>query len=157
VALTGRTLAWFNLAWNFGRHVVVQMPTRLLGRSRDAQRFRDAVLPEGYVPLTPSERAAMTSFMQCINCGLCSLACDDITAADDSAWQEAWTFVAGSARSLDRAAIVAADMTACADCSACAAVCPTDVPIPLMAAALRRLAHDGVLGQGAAGPRSARS
>jgi succinate dehydrogenase/fumarate reductase-like Fe-S protein len=141
VALTGRTLAWVNLAWNFGRHVVVQMPVRLLGRSRDAQRFRDAVLPEGYIPLEPAERAALPSFMQCINCGLCSLACPDPVAADASAWQEAWTFVAGPARSLDRTILVAADLTGCADCDACADVCPTGVPIPQLAGMVRRLAR----------------
>jgi D-aminopeptidase len=142
VAFTGRTLAWINLAWNFGRHVVVQMPARLIGRTDDAQRFRDAVLPEGYVPLLPDERAAMPSFMRCISCGLCSLACPDIGAASASAWDEAWTFVAGPARSLDRAPLVAHDMTPCADCTACADVCPTGVPIPLLARTLRRVASD---------------
>ncbi|MBR9989501.1 MAG: 4Fe-4S dicluster domain-containing protein [Gemmatimonadetes bacterium] len=135
-----KAVAWMNLAWNFGRHVVVQMPARAMGRGAGAQRFRDAVLPEGYVPLEPAERDAMTSYMQCIHCGLCSLACPDVRAAPASAWDEAWTFVAGPSRSIDRAPIVAADMSPCADCDECAGVCPTGVPIPHMAATLRRLA-----------------
>lgn len=145
MAITGRTLAWLNLAWNFGRHVVVQMPVRLAGRSRDAERFRSAVIPEGYVPLEPAERAMMPATMRCINCGLCSLACPEIAAGPLSAWDEAWTFVAGPSRSIDRAAVVAADMTPCADCEACASVCPTGVPIPRLAATLRRLAHTAVV------------
>lgn len=135
-----KAFAWINLAWSFGRHVAVQMPARALGRGAGALRFREAVLPEGYVPLEPAEREAMPSFMDCIHCGLCSFACADIAAAPASAWDEAWTFVAGPSRSIDRAPIVAADMSPCAACNACADVCPTDVPIPLMAAALRRLA-----------------
>lgn len=136
----GRVLAWLNLAWSFARHVVVYMPPRLTGRDAGGKRFRDAVQPEGYVPLDAAERAAMPSFMSCIHCGLCSLACPDVRSAPSSAWDEAWTFVAGPSRSIDRATFVAADMTPCADCDACANVCPTGVPIPLMAATLRRLA-----------------
>jgi ferredoxin len=135
-----KAFAWINLAWSFGRHVAVQMPARALGGGAGVRRFRDAVLPEGYVPLDAAEREAVPSFMQCIHCGLCSLACPDIRDASMSAWDEAWTFVAGPSRSIDRAPVVAADISPCADCDACANVCPTGVPIPLMAATLRRLA-----------------
>ncbi|HEX6307394.1 MAG TPA: 4Fe-4S dicluster domain-containing protein [Longimicrobiales bacterium] len=136
----GKALAWINLAWSFGRHVTVQLPVRLLGRDDGARRFRAAVLPEGYIPLTPGERAAMPASMQCIHCGLCSLACPDLRTASASAWAETWTFVAGPSRSLDRARMVAADMTPCAGCDECARVCPTGVPIVTLAATLRRLA-----------------
>ena len=135
-----KAFAWLNLAWSFGRHVAVQMPARALGRAPGDRRFRDAVLPEGYVPLEPSEREALPSWMQCIHCGLCSLACSTIADAPASAWDEAWTFVAGPSRSIDRAPVVAADIGPCAECTSCADVCPTGVPIPHMAAALRRLA-----------------
>lgn len=134
-----KIFAWTNLAWSFGRHVAVQMPARAFGRGAGAARFCNAVLPEGYVPLDAAEREAIPSFMQCIHCGLCSLACPDIRDASASAWDEAWTFVAGPSRSIDRAPTVAADMSRCADCDACADVCPTGVPIPHMAATLRRL------------------
>lgn len=136
-----KAFAWINLAWSFGRHVTLQMPARALGRGSGVRRFRDAVLPEGYVPLDSAEREAIPSFMQCIHCGLCSLVCPDIRNASASAWDEAWTFVAGPSRSIDRAPVAAAGIPSCADCAACADVCPTGVPIPQMAAALRRLAE----------------
>jgi succinate dehydrogenase/fumarate reductase-like Fe-S protein len=135
----GRAFAWANLAYRFGRHMLLRVPRRAFGRGGDARRFRAAVVPEGYAPLTPAERDLMPAAMRCIDCGLCALACPSIATAPASAWDEAWTFVAGSSRSIDRAALVAAGPTACASCDACADVCPTGVPIPQLAAMLQRL------------------
>jgi succinate dehydrogenase/fumarate reductase-like Fe-S protein len=140
MALTGRALAWLNLAWRFGAHVAVRMPRRVLRPGGEMKRFLDAVEPEGYVPLEPQERELMPAAMACIHCGLCSIACPSLREAPASAWAEAWTFVAGPSRSIDRARLVAASLTPCAECAECAAVCPTGVPIPRLAALVRRLA-----------------
>lgn len=141
MALSRRTLAWLNLAYRFGRHVLVQMPQRALRAGNDLRRFRDAVEPEGYVPLAAADRALLPATMRCINCGLCALACPALQHGGGSAWDEAWTFVAGPSRSIDRARIVAPAIPPCADCDACAAVCPTGVPISHLAGLLRRLAE----------------
>lgn len=138
---TRRALAWLNLAYRFGRHVVWQMPQRAVRRGNDLRRFRDAVEREGYVPLAPSDRALLPATMRCIDCGLCSLACPELRDAGGSAWDEAWTFVAGPSRSIDRARIVALDITPCAACDECTAVCPTGVPITHLAGLVRRLAE----------------
>jgi L-lactate dehydrogenase complex protein LldF len=140
MAVAGRALAWLNLAYRFGRHVLVDMPTRVVRGSADMQRFLDAVAPEGYTPLSGEDRELMPAAMACINCGLCSLACPSLRAEPASAWQETWTFVAGPSRSIDRAHLVLADSTSCGGCDACAAVCPTGVPIPDIAAMLQRMA-----------------
>jgi succinate dehydrogenase/fumarate reductase-like Fe-S protein len=139
MAITGRTAAWLNLAYRFGRHVAFRMPKQLLGGDAELRRFGDAVNAEGYLPLLPEERDALPATMQCINCGLCSLPCPTLRSAPASAWDEAWTFVAGPSRSIDRADTVAAGLTPCADCDDCAAACPTGVPIPHLAAVIRRL------------------
>lgn len=136
----GRILAWINLAYRFGTHVLVRMPSRVFRRGADAQRFRDAVIPEGYVPLMADERALLPAAMNCINCGLCALACPSIADAPAPAWDEAWTFAAGPSRSLDHAPLVAAGPMQCATCDACADVCPTGVPITRIATMLSRLA-----------------
>jgi succinate dehydrogenase/fumarate reductase-like Fe-S protein len=134
-----RVAAWLNLAYYFARHVLLRMPLRALRDSHDARRFLDAVAPEGYVPLLPAERVQFPATMTCIQCGLCSLACPALREGPASAWVEAWTFVAGPSRAIDRARLVEAPP--CAQCAECAAVCPTGVPIPQLAALVTRMAR----------------
>lgn len=135
MSLAGRLQAWTNLAWRMAVHVATRMPARAFGRTRDMQRFRDAVEPEGFLPLLPAERDAFPRFMRCVHCGLCAIAADEEPA---TAWDEAWTFVAGPSRSLDRAGLVAARIPATVN-RAADAVCPMSVPISLMGATLHRL------------------
>jgi succinate dehydrogenase/fumarate reductase-like Fe-S protein len=132
--MKNRVAAWLNLAYHFGIHVLFRMPSRWVRVGKESQRFLGAVLPEGYQPLTADERAAMPSFTMCIHCGLCALACPIIREAPAAAWDEAWTFVAGPSRSIDRASLVVAPP--CAHCAECEAVCPTGVPITRLAAML---------------------
>ena len=133
-----RILAWLNLAYHFAVHVLLRVPARALRRGREVERFLAAVLPEGYAPVTPSERERFPALMGCIHCGLCSLACPTLREAPANAWAEAWTFVAGPSRALDRAPLI--EPGPCADCTACAAVCPTGVPIPALTALVTRMA-----------------
>lgn len=139
--MRGRAFAWLNLAYRFALHVLA-LPVRALRGGRDAERFLGAVLPEGHVPLEPAEREAYPAFMVCIGCGLCSLACPALREAPASAWAEAWTFVVGPSRSIDRAALANASAGACTRCGECAAVCPIGVPIPTLAAMVHRLAAE---------------
>jgi succinate dehydrogenase/fumarate reductase-like Fe-S protein len=131
--------AWLNLAWHFNKHMVTRWPWRRLRRGRDLQRFRAATDPEGFVPLAPAQRAAFPLFMNCVHCGLCALATTELRAKPMSAWAEAWTFAGGASRSLDRAHLVAQQLSPCVDSAEAAAVCPMGVPIPLMAATIRDL------------------
>ena len=131
--------AWLNLAWHFNKHVLTRLPLRPFRRGRDLTRLQATLEPEGFVPLSAAQRQAFPQFMNCIHCGLCALACPELRDAPASAWADAWTFVAGASRSLDRAHIVNAQMSECADCQACASVCPTGVPIPLLAASIKQL------------------
>jgi len=139
--MKNRMIAWVNLAYRFALHVLWRMPGRALGGRRDYQRFRSIVVQEGYVPVPADARARFPEFMSCIHCGLCSLACPEIRTAPASAWTEAWTFVAGPSRSLERAPLVSAGLTPCTRCSECDAVCPTGVPITYMAALIAQLAE----------------
>jgi glycolate oxidase iron-sulfur subunit len=137
--MKNRIFAWINLAYRFAIHVLWRLPGRALGRDRSYDRFERTVTSEGYVAFSAQERERFPEFMQCIHCGLCSIACPEIRAAPRSAWDEAWTFVAGPSRSLERATLVSSNLTPCAECSACDVVCPTGVPISYLAASLRRM------------------
>jgi len=142
--MRGRLFAW----WVLGRRMAVQLATAPLrplrhGRGGGAAALLRQVAPEGYLPLTPAERAGFPAFTRCVSCGLCSLACPALHATPAAAWAEAWSFVAGASRLLDRAPLAAASLEPCARCAACAAACPTGVPIPLLAAMIERLAADG--------------
>jgi heterodisulfide reductase subunit C len=139
-----RIIAWLNLAYRFGAHVLVRLPARALGYGADYERFLETVSVEGYAPLVAPERHRFPEFMQCIHCGLCTLACPTLRAAPAGAWQEAWTFVAGASRSLDRAALVQASSNPCTRCGECEAACPTGVPIAALAAMLERLGTQAV-------------
>jgi succinate dehydrogenase/fumarate reductase-like Fe-S protein len=138
--MKNRLFAWINLAYRFAVHVLWRLPRRALGWRGDYTRFSSTTTSEGFRPLQAAERTQFPEFMQCIHCGLCSLSCPELRAAPESAWEETWTFVAGPARSLERATLVAPAMTPCAECSECAAVCPTGVPIAQLAATIRRMA-----------------
>ena len=139
MSTTRKIGAWLNLAWHMAKHVVTRLPLRPFRRGRDLERFSKAIAPEGFVPLTAAQREAFPSFMNCVHCGLCALACPELRDAPMSAWDDAWTFAGGASRSLDRTNIVATQLSPCTTCDECAAVCPTGVPIPLMAATFKDL------------------
>lgn len=131
--------AWLNLAWHFGKHVITRLPWRPFRRGRDLARYQAAIAPEGFVPLTRTQRAAFPQFMNCVHCGLCALACRDLRDEPRSAWDDPWTFAAGASRSLDRVPLVAAQLPPCSTRPETAAVCPTGVPIPKMANMFKQL------------------
>jgi hypothetical protein len=144
--LIGRLLAWLNLAFRFSIHLL-RLPARPVRQRGALERYLALVVPEGYTPLTPAERAALPPRMACVHCGLCALAAAAPPApapagavpppgAPHSAWDEAWSFVAGSSRAIDRPAALAASVPASASAAATAA-CPLGVPIAAMAAAAR--------------------
>ncbi len=141
--MRGRLYAWTVLGLHMAGQLV-RAAVRPLRRRRGVARVLRQVAPEGYLPLAPMERDRYPAFMQCIACGLCSLACPALRQAPAAAWAEAWTFVAGASRMLDRATLAAGATEPCARCAACAAACPTGVPIPVLAALVERMAGESV-------------
>jgi D-aminopeptidase len=131
--------AWLNLAWHFAKHVVTRLPMRPFRRGRDLARYNAAIAPEGFVPLTAAQRTAFPQFMNCVHCGLCSIACRDTREQPMSAWEEPWTFAGGASRSLDRVPLIAGQLPACSTRPETAAICPTGVPIPKMANTFKQL------------------
>ena len=145
-----RLRAWLLLGTSMAGQLA-RLPARRVRRLLDGrgsarqapggeEAFLACVRPEGYLPLSAAERADFPSFTRCISCGLCSQVCPVLAASPAAAWSEPWSFVVGSSRLLERAGLAAAALEPCARCTACAAVCPTGVPIPRLAAMIERLA-----------------
>ena len=76
-----------------------------------------------------------------MQCGLCAIACEPLQRRPGSAWEEAWTFVAGASRSLDHVDMVARELPDCALTDSAERACPMGVPINHMAATIRRMAE----------------
>ncbi|HUP90401.1 MAG TPA: P1 family peptidase [Longimicrobiales bacterium] len=137
--MTRKIFAWLNLAWHFAKHVTTRLWLRPFRGGRDLARFNKKVAPEGYVPMPADAREQFVGYMHCVHCGLCAINCTTLQEKPDNAWNEAWTFVAGASRSLDRAQLVTNDMSECPHDPKTQAVCPTGVPINHMADAIRRM------------------
>ncbi len=135
-----RAVAWLNLAYHFALHCA-RLPLRPFRRIPDVERFLRAVSAEGYAPLDADDREAYPSFMTCVSCGLCTLACPVFRDVPASAWGEAWTYVVGPSRSIDRASLL--DAPPCTRCGECELVCPMEVPVSRLAAMAGRLAGRG--------------
>jgi hypothetical protein len=97
--------------------------------------------PEHYVALTAAERDLMPAMARCINCGICALVAGRLGSAYLPDLASAYL------RPLHQLPLVRADLepptpgTPQADLEAAAAACPVGVPLPAVAAIVRRLAE----------------
>jgi ferredoxin len=126
------------LAVAYGRHQVRRWAGR--GRRDGVSAAESLYGPEHYLALTPGERELMPAMSRCINCGICAL----VAGRDGAAYLP--DLASAYLRPLPQLPRVAADLGADADGSrkadleAAAAACPVGVPLPALAAIVRRLA-----------------
>jgi succinate dehydrogenase/fumarate reductase-like Fe-S protein len=132
-----RASALSRLALAYARHQV----RRWSGRgSRDGASAAERLYrPEHYLPLTAEEREQMPAMSRCINCGICALVAGRSGAAYLPDLASAYL------RPLPLLPRVREDLEPTgdrpeADLEAAAAACPVGVPLPEVAAMLRRLA-----------------
>ena len=94
--------------------------------------------PEHYVALTAEERELMPAMSRCINCGICALVAGRLGGAYLPDLSSAYL------RPLHLLPLVKLDLEEAAgskaDLEAAAAACPVGVPLPALAAIVRRLA-----------------
>jgi succinate dehydrogenase/fumarate reductase-like Fe-S protein len=128
----GRTDSLAKLAWAYGLHLTRRRLTR--PRSQLDDLF-DTYAPDGIRALQPSERERHPHLIGCINCGLCALAASRMgkTRLPDLAT----SYMRLYARLGDASGDVEGDE---ADLEAAAAACPVGVPLPEVAAIVRRMA-----------------
>jgi hypothetical protein len=114
---------------------------RWAGRgSRDGASAAERLYqPEHYLPLTAEERALMPAMSRCINCGICALVAGRHGRAYlpdlSSAYLRPLPLLARAGEDLEPSPEAPA-----ADLEAAAAACPVGVPLPAVAAIVRRLA-----------------
>jgi hypothetical protein len=128
----GRADSLVKLAWAYGIH---QTRRRVVRARSQKQQLLDTYAADGLKPLTAEEQARHAAMIGCINCGLCALAAGRIgrTRLPDLAS----SYLRLYARLGDASADVSGDLP---DVEAAAAACPVGVPLPEVAAMVRRLA-----------------
>jgi hypothetical protein len=128
----GRTDSLVKLAWAYGIH---QTRRRVVRARSQKQLLLDTYSADGLKPLTAAEQERHATMIGCINCGLCALAAGRIgrTRLPDLAS----SYLRLYARLGDAAADVSGELP---DVEAAAAACPVGVPLPEVAAMVRRLA-----------------
>ena len=128
----GRADSLVKLAWAYGIH---QTRRRVVRARSQKQLLLDTYASDGLKPLSSDEQARHAAMIGCINCGLCALAAGRIgrTRLPDLAS----SYLRLYARLSDASADVSGDLP---DVEAAAAACPVGVPLPEVAALVRRLA-----------------
>lgn len=134
----GRTDSLAKLAWAYGVHLARRRLTRPHSQLED---LFDTYAADGIRALQPSERERHPHLVGCINCGLCALAASRIgkTRLPDLAS----SYLRLYARLGDASSDVAGDE---ADLESAAAACPVGVPLPEVAAIVRRMTAGRVRG-----------
>ncbi len=128
----GRADSLAKLAFAYGVHLT----RRRLSRARSQkQLLLDTYAADGLKPLTAAEQERHSALIGCINCGLCALAAGRVgrTRMPDLAA----SYLRLYARLGDAAGDVSGELP---DVEAAAAACPVGVPLPEVAALVRRLA-----------------
>ena len=128
----GRADSLAKLAFAYGVHQTRRRLTRVRSQK---QLLLDTYAADGLKPLTAAEQQRHAEMIGCINCGLCALAAGRIgrTRLPDVAV----SYLRLYARLGDAAGDVSGELP---DVEAAAAACPVGVPLPEVAAMVRRLA-----------------
>jgi hypothetical protein len=128
----GRTDSLAKLALAYGVHLTRR---RLAPPRSQLQRLLETYAPDGLRPLTAGEQERHPQLIGCINCGLCALAAGRMgkTRLPDLAS----SYLRLYARLGDASSDIEGDEP---DWGAAAAACPVGVPLPEVAAIVRRLA-----------------
>lgn len=131
-----RASALGRLAAAYARHQVRRWSGR--GSRGGAAAAERIYRPEHYIALTAEERELMPAMSRCINCGICALVAGRLGGAYLPDLSSAYL------RPLHLLPLVKVDLEdgggGKADLEAAAAACPVGVPLPAVAAIVRRLA-----------------
>ena len=128
----GRADSLAKLAVAYGVHLTRR---RITPTRPQVQKLLDTYASDGLLPLTAEEQSRHPHLIGCINCGLCALAAGRMGKARLPDLASAYM------RLYARLGAVSSDLSGDEpDLVAAAAACPVGVPLPEVAAIVRRLA-----------------
>jgi len=133
-----RAAALSRLAAAYAGHQVRRWSGR--GSRSGAAAAERIYRPEHYVALTAEERELMPAMSRCINCGVCALVAGRMGSAYLPDLASAYLRPLHLLPSVKADLAPAAATAPAADLEAAAAACPVGVPLPALAAMVRRLA-----------------
>jgi hypothetical protein len=129
------------LAVAYGRHQARRaIPRRKPQPAYDrVMRMYDA---DGLQPLTAAERELLPAMSRCINCGICAFVAQRLSSGAPGIYTPdlSTAYLRALPRLHDAASEIAEGRDADAELRAAAAACPVGVPLPAVAAIVRRLA-----------------
>ncbi len=102
-----------------------------------SQRGKDQFIrnyaSEGLVPTTAPDAASLTSFMRCIDCGLCDMVCPLVGKLERRDFSGPSIVALAYSRATPDLEIVSSTLrhlpTDCGSCTQCVDICPTHVPL----------------------------
>ena len=96
------------------------------------RRFLSNYAPEALIPMSAEERAGLSRFSGCVNCGLCDAVCPLVGRAPAEEWRGPSLFALAYSRAtpeLPHLRVAIAALDGCGPCHACQDVCPRSVPL----------------------------
>ncbi len=118
-----------------GYRAVVVHPLKVLFRGKNWGKpaFLGNYAHEGLIPLTAPEREQLTSFMRCIDCGMCDAVCPLVGKLERKNFGGPSLVALAYARATPDLGSVAPTLrhlpADCGACDKCVRICPTRVPL----------------------------
>jgi hypothetical protein len=140
MTFAGRIQALLILAWALVRSVFAP----LFGTRRGLEAFRRSYAPDRLPPVSPSERASLPLFSQCIACGMCDVGEGARIARAAGRYAGVMDLMLASSRSMPDfdAAVASFDAVGDDRLAELEALCPTGVPMRKVAAFVRAKAAE---------------
>jgi len=122
-------LRWLFAKINLAFAVILHFSFKRWFRRRGLKHFLDFYAADRIFALTRDERKKLSSFGNCIYCGLCVSECREMNPRFYETFITPANIAFSYSRSLPEISRNNDYLSYCPECAACEKVCPTDVPL----------------------------